>query len=40
VYAVDSAGGQLKLPCVRSTRLDPLIAAGEGRIPDPAATAG
>jgi Bacterial PH domain len=38
VYAVDSSGGQLKLPCVRSTRLDPLIAAGAGRIPDPAAT--
>jgi hypothetical protein len=37
VYAVDSSGGQLKLPCVRSTRLDPLIAAGGGRIPDPAA---
>jgi hypothetical protein len=38
VYAVDRAGGQLKLPCVRSTRLDELIAAGAGRIPDPAAT--
>jgi hypothetical protein len=38
VYAVDSAGGQLKLPCVRSTRLEALIAAGAGRIPDPAAT--
>jgi hypothetical protein len=37
VYAVDSAGSQLKLPCVRSTRLDALIAAGDGRIPDPAA---
>jgi hypothetical protein len=37
VYAVDSARGQLKLPCVRSTRLDVLIAAGAGRIPDPAA---
>ena len=36
VYAVDSAGSQLRLPCVRSTRLDALIAAGEGRIPDPA----
>lgn len=35
VYAVDSGGGQLKLPCIRSTRLDPLIAAGAGRIPDP-----
>ncbi|MEO6502390.1 MAG: PH domain-containing protein [Jatrophihabitantaceae bacterium] len=39
VYAVDSSGGQLKLPCVRSTRLEPLIDAGAGRIPDPAATA-
>lgn len=39
VYVVDSAGSQLKLPCVRSTRLEPLIAAGAGRIPDPAATA-
>jgi hypothetical protein len=37
VYAVDSAGGQLRLPCVRSTKLDALIAAGAGRIPDPAA---
>lgn len=36
VYAVDATGGQLKLPCVRSTRLDPLIAAGAGRLPDPA----
>ncbi len=38
VYAVDSAGGQLKLPCVRSTQLEELIAAGAGRIPDPTAT--
>ncbi|HEX8767414.1 MAG TPA: PH domain-containing protein [Jatrophihabitans sp.] len=38
VYAVDSSGGQLRLPCVRSTKLDELIAAGNGRIPDPAAT--
>jgi hypothetical protein len=38
VYAVDRAGGQLRLPCLRSTRLDALIAAGAGRIPDPAAT--
>jgi hypothetical protein len=38
VYAVDSAGGQLRLPCVRSTRLEPLIEAGDGRIPDPAAS--
>jgi hypothetical protein len=37
VYAVDSAGGQLKLPCVRSTRLEALIEAGDGRIPDPTA---
>jgi hypothetical protein len=37
VYAVDRAGGQLQLPCVRSTRLDELVAAGAGRIPDPAA---
>ena len=37
VYAVDSSGGQLRLPCVRSTRLDDLIAAGAGRIPDPTA---
>ncbi|MBV9822245.1 MAG: PH domain-containing protein [Actinobacteria bacterium] len=37
VYAVDRAGGQLRLPCVRSTRLDALVAAGAGRIPDPAA---
>jgi len=37
VYAVDTSGGQLRLPCVRSTRLDALIAAGDGRIPDPAA---
>ena len=38
VYAVDSSGGQLRLPCVRSTRLEPLIAAGAGRIPNPTAT--
>jgi len=38
VYAVDRAGGQLRLPCVRSTRLDDLVAAGAGRIPDPAST--
>jgi hypothetical protein len=37
VYAVDRSGGQLRLPCLRSTRLDALIAAGAGRIPDPAA---
>ena len=37
VYAVDTDGTQLRLPCVRSTKLSPLIAAGAGRIPDPAA---
>ena len=37
VYAVDTSGGQLRLPCVRSTRLDALVTAGDGRIPDPAA---
>jgi hypothetical protein len=36
VYAVDSDGTQLRLPCVRSTRLTALIAAGDGRIPNPA----
>lgn len=36
VYAVDRSGGQVRLPCVRSTRLDALVAAGQGRIPDPA----
>jgi hypothetical protein len=40
VYAVDTSGSQLRLPCVRSTRLDPLIAAGNGRIPDPAGRPG
>lgn len=34
VYAVDLAGTQLRLPCVRSTKLHPLIAAGAGRIPE------
>lgn len=34
VYAVDLAGTQLRLPCVRSTKLQPLIAAGAGRIPE------
>jgi hypothetical protein len=33
VYAVDLNGGQLRLPCVRSTALQPLIDAGGGRIP-------
>ena len=36
VYAVDSDGTQLRLPCVRSTKLNPLITAGDGRIPNPA----
>lgn len=36
VYAVDRSGGQVRLPCVRSTRLDALVTAGQGRIPDPA----
>jgi hypothetical protein len=36
VYAVDRDGTQLRLPCVRSTALRPLIAAAGGRIPDPA----
>ncbi|HEU5271708.1 MAG TPA: PH domain-containing protein [Jatrophihabitans sp.] len=35
VYAVEVDGTQLRLPCVRSTRLQPLIAAAAGRIPDP-----
>jgi hypothetical protein len=35
VFAVDGDGTQLRLPCVRSTRLEPLIAAAGGRIPDP-----
>src|SRR4051794_29907396 len=35
VYAVDGDGTQLRLPCVRSTRLEPLIGAAAGRIPDP-----
>jgi hypothetical protein len=37
VYAVDTGGTQLRLPCVRSTKLQPLIDAAAGRIPDPAA---
>lgn len=36
VYAVDTEGGQLRLPCVRSTSLAPLAKASAGRIPDPA----
>jgi hypothetical protein len=36
VYAVDVHDTQLRLPCVRGTRLGPLIAASDGRIPDPA----
>jgi hypothetical protein len=38
VYAVDFDGGQLRLPCVRSSNLAPLVAAGAGRIPDPTAS--
>ena len=38
VYAVDGDGTQLRLPCVRSTRLQPLITAAAGRIPDPASS--
>jgi PH (Pleckstrin Homology) domain-containing protein len=38
VYAVDRDGSQLRLPCVRSTKLDPLIKASKGRIPDPGAS--
>ncbi len=34
VYAVDRAGTQLRLPCVRSTKLQPLITAGAGRLPE------
>jgi len=37
VFAVDRDGTQLRLPCVRSTKLDPLISASAGRIPNPAA---
>ena len=35
VYAVSSSGTRLRLPCVRATKLGPLIVAGGGRIPDP-----
>ncbi len=34
VYAVSTDGTQLKLPCVRSTKLQPLITAAGGRIPE------
>ena len=34
VYAVDLQGTQLKLPCVRSTKLQPLVTAAAGRIPE------
>ncbi|HEX2904314.1 MAG TPA: PH domain-containing protein [Jatrophihabitans sp.] len=34
VYAVSLDGTQVRLPCVRSTRLDPLIRAAGGRIPE------
>lgn len=37
VYAVARDGTQTRLPCVRATKLTPLIAASAGRIPDPAA---
>jgi hypothetical protein len=35
VYAVDRSGFQVKLPVLRSTKLQPLITAAAGRIPDP-----
>jgi hypothetical protein len=34
VYAVERSGTQLRLPCVRSTKLDPLTQACAGRLPD------
>jgi hypothetical protein len=37
VYAVDQDKTQFKLPCVRSTKLQLLVAASAGRIPDPTA---
>lgn len=37
VYAVEVSRAELRLPCVRSTALGPLIAASGGRIPDPSA---
>lgn len=37
VYAVSTDGTQLRLPCIRSTKLNPLIQAAAGRIPDPSA---
>jgi hypothetical protein len=36
VFAVGNDGTQLRLPCLRSTKITPLIAASDGRIPDPA----
>jgi hypothetical protein len=36
VYAVADNNTQLRLPCIRSTKLAGLIAAADGRIPDPA----
>lgn len=39
VYAVARDGTQTRLPCVRATRLAPLISASAGRIPDPAVEA-
>ena len=34
VYAVSTDGTQLKLPCIRSTKLEPLMKAADGRIPE------
>lgn len=34
VFAVSTDGTQLRLPCVRSTKLGPLIKAADGRIPE------
>jgi Bacterial PH domain len=34
VYAVTNDSVQVRLPCVRGTRLKPLVAASAGRIPD------
>jgi hypothetical protein len=34
VYAVDVDGTQLRLPCIRSTKLQQLIVAADGRLPD------
>lgn len=37
VFAVARNHSQLKLPCIRSTRIGPLVRAAGGRIPDPGA---